>query len=55
VPFFVQSALDKLKNIKAGRLVLNAAKTPIITSVTEEQKGIYKQLKLSFPNINRLQ
>ena len=55
VPFSVRSALDKLKNIKAGQLPLNEAKTPIITTATEEQKGIYKQLKFSFPNINRLQ
>jgi transposase len=51
----VQSALDNLKNIKAGKMVINSVKTPVMTTLNEEHKSIYHQLGLSFPNIKHLQ
>ena len=51
----VQSALDKLKNIKAGQMVVNSARIPVITALNDEHKRIYRQLGLSFPNIKHLQ
>jgi transposase len=50
-----QSALEKLRQIKAGHARVNSVKTPVITSLTEEHKTIYRQLNLPFPKITRLQ
>ena len=49
------TALDKLKQIKAGRMVVNRVRTPVITMATEEHKALYKQLKLPFPTLKRLE
>jgi hypothetical protein len=51
----MQSALDKLKNIMVGQLVVNSAKTPLITTLRDEHKEIYSQAELSCPNIRQLQ
>ncbi len=51
----IQTALEKLKNIKAGHLIVNSVKIPLITMLNDEQKSIYRQLKLPFPNTNKLQ
>jgi transposase len=50
----VQSALDKLKNIKGGQMIVNSARTPVITALNDEHKKIYQQLELSFPSIKHL-
>jgi transposase len=49
-----QTALEKLRQIKAGHVVLNSAKSPVITALAEEHKAIYRQLEISFPNIKQL-
>jgi hypothetical protein len=36
----VQSALDKLKNIKGGQMIVNSARTPVITALNDEHKKI---------------
>jgi transposase len=55
VKLSVQTALEKLKSIKAGHLLVNSVKTPVLTNLRDDHKAILKQLKLSFPNINKLQ
>jgi transposase len=50
-----QTALEKLRQIKAGHARVNSVKTPVITTLTEEQKTIYRQLNLPFPKITQLQ
>ena len=50
-----RSALDKLRQIKAGHVVVNAAKTPVLTALNEGHRAIFKQLELSFPKIKQLQ
>jgi transposase len=51
----VQTAIEKLRQIKAGQLTVNSVKTPVLTAVGEEHKAIYRQLELSFPKIKELQ
>lgn len=48
-------ALEKLRQIKAGQILVNSVKTPMLTNATSEHKAIYKQLKIPFPTINRVQ
>jgi len=50
----VQTALAKLRQIKAGHMMLNSAKTTMLTAPSEEHKAIYRQLELSFPKIKHL-
>jgi len=50
-----QTALEKLRQIKAGHARVNSVKTPLITTLTEEHKSIYRQLNLPFPRITQLQ
>jgi len=50
----VATALEKLRQIKAGSLVINRVKTPVITAAGEEHKKLYKQLELPFPSLKRL-
>jgi len=50
-----QTALEKLRQIKAGHTRVNSVRTPLITTLTEEHKTIYRQLNLAFPNIRQLQ
>ena len=50
-----QTALEKLRQIKAGQVVLNGAKAPVITALGEAHKAIFTQLELSFPKIKQLQ
>ena len=50
-----QTALDKLRQIKAGHVVVNSAKTPVLTALQTGHKAIFKQLELSFPKIKQLQ
>ena len=49
------SALEKLRQIKAGQILVNSLKTPMLSTATSEHKAIYKQLKIPFPTINRVQ
>jgi len=50
-----QTALEKLRQIKAGEVVLNSARSPVITALDDEHKAIYRQLEISFPKIRQLQ
>jgi len=50
-----QTALEKLRQIKAGHARVNSVRTPVITTLTEEHKTIYRQLNLPFPKITQLQ
>jgi len=50
-----QTALEKLRQIKAGHARVNSVKTALITTLTEEHKAIYRQLNLPFPKITQLQ
>lgn len=50
-----QTALEKLRQIGAGEVVLNSAKSPVITALGDEHKAIYKQLEISLPKIRQLQ
>jgi len=50
-----QTALEKLRQIKAGHARVNSVKTPVITTLTDEHKTIYRQLNLPFPKIRQLQ
>lgn len=50
-----QTALEKLRQIKAGHTLVNSVKTPVITTLGDEHKAIYRQLGLSFPKIKQLQ
>lgn len=52
---YAAAALDKLRQSKAGRMVVNQVKTPVITTATEEHKALYKQLNLPFPTLKRLE
>lgn len=49
-----QTALEKLRQIKAGEVVLNSAKTPVVTALKDDHKAIYRQLEISFPKISQL-
>jgi transposase len=49
------TAIDKLRQIKAGRLVVNAVSTPMLTAAGEEHKALYKQLSLPFPTLARIE
>jgi len=51
----VQTALEKLRQIKAGHITLNSVKKPMLMVPGEENKVICRQLELSFPKIKRLQ
>ena len=51
----VQTALEKLRQIKAGHLTLNSVKKPMLMAPGEDHKAIYRQLELSFPKIKHLQ
>jgi len=50
----VETAIEKLRQVKAGELTVNWVKTPILSAIGKEQKAIYRQLELSFPKINDL-
>ncbi|MBW2109567.1 MAG: IS1634 family transposase [Deltaproteobacteria bacterium] len=49
------TALEKLRQIKAGRLQTQGIPTPILTSLSQEHRNIYTQLGISFPKIKDLQ
>lgn len=49
------TALERLRQIKAGDAVVNSVKTPVITTLGGEHRAIYRQLELPFPKIKELQ
>jgi transposase len=51
----VQTALEKLRQIKAGHFTLNSVPKPMLMAPGEEHKAIYRQLELSFAKIKDLQ
>jgi len=50
-----QTAMERPRQIKAGHVSLSGGRAPVITALSDDQKAIYLQLEISFPNIKQLQ